>query len=116
MTKQNDQPAEKYDSILSLIVRVFWMLFGNIILIASVVLIFQRRDWMFHTADVVFWGTVAALVLARYLDIKLYNGLTATGKPATMSHWRMYAATLLVCSIVVWGLLHVIYYNIVANK
>jgi hypothetical protein len=110
MTKQNDQPTEKYDSIFSLIVRTFWMLFGNVILIASAVLIFQRKDWMFHTADVVFWGTVAALILARYLDIKLYNGLTAAGKPSTMSHWRKYTAVLLVCSIVVWGLLHVIYY------
>ena len=55
MTKQNDQPAEKYDSIFSLIVRVFWMLFGNVIIFVSTVLIFQRKDWMFHTADVVFW-------------------------------------------------------------
>jgi hypothetical protein len=106
MTKQNDQPAEKYDSIFSLIVRVFWMLFGNVILFVSTVLIFQRKDWMFHTADVVFWGTVAALVLARYLDIKLYNGLTATGKPASMSHWRRYTAVLLICSAVIWVLSH----------
>jgi hypothetical protein len=110
MTHQINQDPEKYDSIFSLFVRIFWMLFGNVILIASAVLIFQRKDWRFHTADVVFWGTVAALILTRYLDIKLYNGLTATGKPATMSHWRMYAAVLLAGSIAVWGLLHVIYY------
>ena len=108
MTKQNDQSTEKYDSIFSLIVRVFWILFGNVILLVSAILIFQRKDWMFHTADVVFWGTVAALVLARYLDIKLYNGLTATGKPASMSHWRKYAVVLLICSVVIWVLLHII--------
>ena len=33
MTKQIDQSTEKYDSIFSLIVRVFWMLFGNVILL-----------------------------------------------------------------------------------
>lgn len=113
MTKQNDQPTEKYDSIFSLIVRVFWILFGNVILLVSVILIFQRKDWMFHTADVVFWGTVAALVLARYLDIKLYNGLTATGSPASMAHWRKYVVILLVCSTVVWVLLHAINYLVV---
>ena len=108
MTKQNDQPAEKYDSIFSLMVRVFWMLFGNVILLVSAALIFQRKDWMFHTADIVFWGTVVALVLTRYLDIKLYNGLTAGGEPASMSHWRKYAAVLLIGSMVVWVLLHMI--------
>ena len=110
MTKQIDQTTEKYDSIFSLIVKIFWTLFGNVILIVSVVLIFQRKDRMFHTADGVFWGTVAALVLARYLDIKLYNGLTATGQPASMSHWRKYAVVLLICSAVLWVLLHVINY------
>jgi len=110
MTKQNDQSTEKYDSIFSLIVRIFWMLFGNVILIVSMVLIFQRKDWMFHTADVVFWGTVAALVLARYLDIKLWRGLTATGSPASMAHWRKYVVILLVCSTAAWVILHIINY------
>ena len=107
MTKQIDQSTEKYDSIFSLIVRVFWMLFGNVILLVSAALIFQRKDWKFHTADMIFWVTATALVLARYLDIKLYNGLTA-GEPASMSHWRKYAAVLLICSAVVWVLLHAI--------
>jgi hypothetical protein len=113
MTKQNNQPAEKYDSIFSLIVRVFWMLFGNVILLVSVILIFQRKDWMFHTADVVFWGTVVALVLARYLDIKFYNGLTATGEPSSMSHWRKYTIILLICSTAVWVFSHAVNYPLV---
>jgi hypothetical protein len=113
MTKQNEQPTEKYDSIFSLIVRVFWILFGNVILIASVILIFQRKDWGFHTADVVFWGTVAALILTRYLDIKLYNGLTAAGEPASMSHWRKYTIILLICSTAVWVLAHAVNYPVV---
>jgi hypothetical protein len=115
MTKQIEQPAEQYDSIFSLIVRTFWMLFGNVIPIVSVVLIFQRKDWKFHTADMVFWGSVAALVLARYLDIKLYNGLTAAGQPASMSHWRKYTVILLLCSTVVWVIAHAINY-LVVNK
>jgi hypothetical protein len=111
MTHQINQDTEKYDSIFSLFVRVFWILLGNVILIVSVILIFQHKDWMIHSADGVFWGTVAALILARYLDIKLYNGLTATGKPASMSQWRKYAAVLLTCSTIVWVVLHAIKYT-----
>lgn len=115
MTKQNDQPTEKYDSIFSLMVRTFWILFGNVILLVSAAFIFQRKDWMFHTADIIFWVTVAALVLARYLDIKLYKGLTATGQPATMRHWRKYTVILLVCLTAVWAALHAINYLFAAN-
>ena len=33
MTKQNDQTTEKYDSIFSLFVKIFWTLLGNVILL-----------------------------------------------------------------------------------
>ena len=108
MSKQIDQPPEKYDSLFGLILRVFWMLLGNAILFVSALLIFQSADGKFHTVDTVFWVTAAVLVIARYLDIKFYNGQTATGEPADMSHWRAYTITLLVCSAVVWVLLHMV--------
>jgi hypothetical protein len=110
MTTKNDQISDKHTSILGLLLRIFWMLLGNAILLFSAVFVFQGKDWMFHTADAVFWSTAAALVLARYLEIKFYNGLTNTGEPASMSHWRKYAAMLLICSAVVWTLLHIVTY------
>jgi len=113
MTKQNDQSTEKYDSIFSLIVRIFWMLPGNALLLLTTISIFRHKGEIFHTADMIFWGTVAALILARYLDIKLYNGLTVAGEPASMSHWRKYTIILLICSTVVWVLLHAINYLVV---
>jgi hypothetical protein len=115
MTKQIDQTTEKYDSIFSLFVRVFWALIGNAILLLTTIFIFLHKGAIFYTADIVFWGTVAALVLVRYLDIKLYNGLTITGQPASMSHWRKYTVILLLCSTVVWAIAHAINY-LVVNK
>jgi len=115
MSKQIDQPPEKYDSLFGLILRVFWMLFGNAILCVSAVYILHLKGVFFHTADVVFWVTAAALVLARYLDIKFYTSLTATGEPASMTHWRKYAVVLLICSTVIWVLAHIIN-HIVVNK
>ena len=113
MTKQIDQPTEKYDSPFRLLLRLFWMLLGNVILIVSVILIFQGKDWQFHTADAFFWGTVAALVLTRYLDIKFYNGLTASGEPASIANWRKYAITLLISSAAIWILTHLANYLMV---
>jgi hypothetical protein len=110
MTKENNQPIEKYDSIFSLLVRVFWMLLGNLILLISTIFIIQGENWKFHTVDVVFWVAVAVLLLARYLDIKFYKGLTTTDQPASMVDWRKYAALLLIISTAVWVLAHVINY------
>ena len=115
MTQQNEQITEKHDSILSLILRLFWMLLGNVILIVSAIFILQGKNWQFHTADAFFWGTAVALVLARYLDIKYFNGLNATGEPASMAHWEKYAGLLVICAAAVWVLLHLINY-FVANK
>ncbi len=115
MTEQNDQPTNNHSSILSFILRLFWMLLGNAILFVSMLLIFQSTDGKFHIVDTVFWVTTASLVIARYLDIKFYNGHTATGEPADMSHWRGYTIILLVCSAVLWVLLHAINYPVV-NK
>ena len=81
MSKQNDQPIEKYDSIWSLFVRVFWILVGNAILLLTTISIFRHKGEIFHTADMIFWGTAAVLILARYLDIKFWNGLTVTCMP-----------------------------------
>ena len=110
MSKQNDQPIEKYDSIWSLFVRVFWALIGNVILFFTAIVILRHKGEAFHTADIVFWGIVMALALARYLDIKLWDKSDATGKPASTTRWRKYAVVLLVCSAVIWVLSHIINY------
>ena len=54
--------------------------------------------------DVVFAATVAAL--ARYVDIVRYDGATAHGVPATLGHFKRYAACLVAVSLAVWALVH----------
>jgi hypothetical protein len=113
MNQKDQQITEKHDSIFGLLLRFFWMLLGNVILIISVIFIFQGKDWKLHTADAFFWGTAVALVLARYLDIKFYNGLTAAGEPASIANWRKYAITLLISSAAIWILTHLVNYLMV---
>jgi hypothetical protein len=113
MPMQNDQTTDKRGGGLGVIARLFWMFFGNAILFISIIFIFQHEDGMFHSADVVFWITVVALVFVRYLDIKFFGGLTATGLPASMSHWIKYTILLLICSTAAWALAHAVNYLVV---
>ena len=110
MSTQRDQTTDRQGGFLSIVARLFWMAFGNVVLILSGVSILQHKGEMFHTADVVFWITVPVLMVVRYLDIKLWDGQTAMGTPATMAHWRKYVALLLVCSTAVWVLCHAVKY------
>ncbi len=117
MSKQSEQtvnrtePAtNKQDSILGLLARMFWMLIGNMVLVISMIIILQHKGGMFHAADLVFWITIAALILVRYLDIKFWGGMTAVGGPATIANWNRYAAALLIGSVGVWALSHLVNY------
>ena len=110
MNKPNDQPTEKYDSMLGLLARLFWMLFGNLTLFILTIVLLLNQGKMFNAADVVFWITVAALALTRYIDIKLLGGLTVTDKPASMANWRKYTIFLLIGSTAVWVISHAINY------
>jgi hypothetical protein len=99
MSQQSEQavnstePAtSKQDSIAGLLARIFWMLIGNMVLAISMISILQHKGNMFHAADLVFWITIVALILVRYLDIKLWGGMTAVGGPATIANWNRYAA------------------------
>jgi len=119
MSKQSEQTVKstepatsKQDSSAGLLARVFWMLIGNMVLVISMIIIFQYKDSMFHAADLVFWITIAALILVRYLDIKFWGGMTAAGGPATIANWNRYAAALLIGSVGVWALSHVVNYLI----
>jgi len=110
MSKQNDQPTDKYDSLLGLFARLLWMLLGNLVLVITAIFIAQYREGVFHTADGIFWITAGVLILVRYLDIKFWGGATGMGKPASMADWRSYVMILLGCCTAGWLLLHLIAY------
>jgi hypothetical protein len=106
MSERNLPTVDKQGAALGVLARLWWMLLGNAILAFCVLFIFENKGGFFHTADGVFWSTVATLVVVRYLDIRLFQGQTVTGVPATLRHWVMYVALLLVCSVLVWVSAH----------
>ena len=109
MSNPDDLTTIKSGGAPALLSRLYWMLLGNaVLLIPSVSILHQDRG--FHTADAVFWITVAALILVRYFDVKFWDGATCTGKPASMADWRRYAVILLGLTGAIWAVLHLVVY------
>jgi hypothetical protein len=88
---------------LAALVRLFWLLLANIVLFFLTALIAQRRD--FSVFDLLFWTTVTAIVIARYVDVVHLGGLTIYGQPATLRHWRRHTLLIVLFWGVVWLLL-----------
>ncbi len=92
------------------LLRLFWMLVGNAILLFCILGIAQHRSSMLSIADVFYWAIVSSLLAARYIDIRHLGGTTADGDPATLAHWRRYAMVLGVVSMMLWLGAHVAAY------
>lgn len=90
------------------LIRLFWMGAGNIILFLCVTYIFHNRVRGLELVDLGYWLTVVAMVAARWVDIRSYNGDTVTGEPATLSHWRRYAVRLVAGALVAWLVVHLL--------
>lgn len=97
-------------SITAIALRILWMIVGNAALVISGFWILQVRDAFFSVADATYGAAIPLLIVARYLDIARFGGSTAYGEPATMAHWRRYAAAVLGGAVAAWLLLHGIAY------
>lgn len=109
---KNESPGvpPSHDSMSGCLVRLAWMLFGNVALFVLAVFISQRPGGAFSAFDVAYWAVVAAVIGLRYLDIRSFKGQTATYEPATMAHWRRYAIVVVAAALVACGLAHGIAY------
>ncbi len=99
---------DKYDSPARCLLRLFWMMIGNLIVLFCASCIAQQGSSLLSVADAFYWAAVGSLLLVRYVDIRYAFGLTAYGDPASMAHWRRYAAALLVVSTGLWLAVHAI--------
>ncbi|HUT57106.1 MAG TPA: hypothetical protein VNA25_04430 [Phycisphaerae bacterium] len=93
------------------LVRLGWMVLGNVVLLFALLGIVQRQG-LFSYVDAVFWAVVGACLLLRYVDIRYLGGLTVTAQPATLAHWYRYALVLVSLAAVAWGATHAIAYGV----
>ena len=104
----NQHPSEQeYDSPSGCLIRLFWMIVGNALLIFCVMAIAQDTSGLFTPVDALFWVLVGSLMVARYVDIRYFNGLTSDSDPATMADFRRYAVLLGFIAMGLWIGAHV---------
>ena len=77
------------------LLRLFWMFIANAIIYGSLAMIAMNGTSFPSSLDAVVWITVATSLVARRFDITRLNGQTAGGEPATLAHWRTYAAAVI---------------------
>jgi hypothetical protein len=107
------QPEKKADPAnqmneVGCLVRLGWMVFGNAALVICIGVIASQKGILITAADVVFWAVVPVLIWLRHVDIARMKGLTVSGQPATLSHWKRYAGLLLALSVVAWAAAHAV--------
>ena len=98
-----DFPQERASGCL---VRLCWMVLGNLALIVLARSIWLHEGSFLCLADLGFWLTVLAMAALRYVDVARLGGRTVYGQPATLRHWRLYALVLGLAALALWGLAH----------
>ena len=98
--KSDHLQDDKQGSGRAVLARVYWMLIGDIILIAIAIAIYKSPK-MFSWLDIFYVFIVSSMAYIRYFDIKHWGGLTSTGEPATISDWRRYSLFLGIIALTV---------------
>ena len=110
-TRKEARPTNsKQGGGLSLLVRLLWMVIGNLILFFVACGIVAGQNKGVGSKDATYAIIVVLLMLTRYIDIKYLGGFTAQGAPASMRHWCRYIAGLIICGCLIWGLAHMVNY------
>jgi hypothetical protein len=104
VTEQKEAPL----SGVGVLVRLYWMVLGNGLLMLLLFLILDRRPALPSPYDAAYLLIVASLIIVRHMDIRFLNGQTGEGKPATMAHWRRYVMIIGPVGVGAWCLARLI--------
>ncbi len=101
--EQLDQPGS--DAATGCLLRIYWMLIGNVFLGMMAYQIIQAEGKL-SRVDLLYWLAAVSLIFVRYLDIYHLRGRTTEGQPATPGDWRRYALGVLGVSVALWVVVH----------
>jgi hypothetical protein len=101
---------QKYDPPAGCLLRISWMMVGNVVLLFCAYGITEHRSGVLSIADAFYWTLVGSLLAARYIDIRYLYGLTVDGDPASLDDWRRYAVFLVLVATGLWLVLHAVAY------
>jgi len=97
------RPSSSTTSLSALMVRLYWLIFGNLLLAFMGMMILLDGGGGLFWADAAFAGGAALLLAARWFDVTRLGGLTSEGEPASREHLKRYVVMTLVVSGVAWG-------------
>jgi hypothetical protein len=105
-----DSESIAQNSGIGALLRVYWMLLGNLVvsILAGKIYMHAASVFSLGLLDGLFWLMVGLLIGSRYLDFTYFNGLTTDGQPTTASHFRRYTIGVLTLSLVVWLGVHLV--------
>ena len=84
------------------LLRMFWLAYGNAGLLIAAALVSKQPPWTYTVTDAIYGALVVALLLARFLDITRFGGLTSNNEPATKGHLVRYSVGLVVIATLLW--------------
>jgi len=104
MADQNETASSGSGCLL----RLYWLLFGNVLLFFLLIYLFERKPTLPSIIDVIYAVAVASLIVARYVGVRFQSGKTGTGSPDTMALWSRYALLVGSLSTGAWLLVRVL--------
>ena len=92
----------EYASPAGCLLRLFWMMIGNVLLLFCAYGIIQHRSSVLSIADALYWAIVGSLLATRYVDIRYFHGTTGDGDPASLADWRRYTVLVVLVAVGLW--------------
>lgn len=106
MSTVEETPGEGAGGCL---LRLFWMIAGNLMLVLALVAIAQRTSPGLSWVDIAFWAAVVAVLAARWVDITRFHGRNSDGQPATLADWRRHAVGLLAVAAIAYAIARLVW-------
>jgi len=104
----SDHPEIQYTPFSAAFARLYWMVFGTIILLFTAITVAFGSFQNIQAAGVIYWGDVFCMIIVRYLDIRYLRGETVDCQPATMKDWKRYSVFLVIASLVIWVFISIV--------
>jgi hypothetical protein len=98
---ERPEGAAEQASSIGCIVRLAWFA-TNCALVVIAALILREHPGPLSPLSAVYWGDVALCSALHYLEVKAFSGATMSGKPASVSTWRIYSLKLLAVAAAIW--------------
>ena len=89
-------------TIPEMFARLFWMLFGPMLLIPITFKLVEYGNGWLTKFDIAFMCVLLLLVLTRLFEFYKGHPLTAEGQPASPGHLRRYALGVIAIGLPIW--------------